>query len=261
MSQFNLLQTFHTGESTRLRSELSGSDEEAAVAYVTGRTAPKPPAGVRTGGSRLNSGESMVEVEVAGVKYPVKIGPSLATEKQAKWMIDIATTRETPGPAEAVLTRLEQGFARHAASQFITNYKDLPRKPKVPSAAMMEAVAPGADSLEFQGNAGKPVRDAVGVPAGRYAIRTEEGVKFFKVRLGKGRWEGRTFVEAQASDDLYPIRNPQRRQEILEEIAKDTVAAERLYGRELGKCARCGRTLTDETSRAHGIGPECRKKM
>lgn len=37
-------------------------------------------------------------------------------------------------------------------------------------------------------------------------------------------------------------------------------AAAKLYGTELGRCSRCNRTLTDETSRALGIGPECRSK-
>lgn len=30
-----------------------------------------------------------------------------------------------------------------------------------------------------------------------------------------------------------------------------------LYGQEIGSCGRCGRELTDETSRARGLGPEC----
>ncbi len=33
-----------------------------------------------------------------------------------------------------------------------------------------------------------------------------------------------------------------------------------LYGQTLGYCGRCGRSLTDETSRALGIGPVCRNK-
>jgi hypothetical protein len=29
------------------------------------------------------------------------------------------------------------------------------------------------------------------------------------------------------------------------------------YGQEIGRCCRCNRRLTDETSRELGIGPEC----
>jgi uncharacterized protein DUF6011 len=32
------------------------------------------------------------------------------------------------------------------------------------------------------------------------------------------------------------------------------------YGQELGECGHCGRTLTDEASRAAGIGPVCASK-
>jgi hypothetical protein len=32
------------------------------------------------------------------------------------------------------------------------------------------------------------------------------------------------------------------------------------YGRELGQCGLCGRDLTDEASRAAGIGPVCRTR-
>jgi len=34
-----------------------------------------------------------------------------------------------------------------------------------------------------------------------------------------------------------------------------------LYGTELGECGVCGRTLTDEKSRAYGIGPVCRERF
>jgi Family of unknown function (DUF6011) len=36
--------------------------------------------------------------------------------------------------------------------------------------------------------------------------------------------------------------------------------ASKRYGRELGNCGRCGRTLTDDASRAAGIGPVCASK-
>ncbi len=33
-----------------------------------------------------------------------------------------------------------------------------------------------------------------------------------------------------------------------------------VFGIELGRCCGCGRELTDETSRALGVGPECRRR-
>lgn len=39
----------------------------------------------------------------------------------------------------------------------------------------------------------------------------------------------------------------------------DLKAAQVLFGREIGQCGVCGRSLTDEESRAQGIGPVCRE--
>lgn len=188
------------------------------------------------------------EIHIQG--YRIKVGPGLISEAQAKWVIDIAETKDgvTDAMVASLAERLIQGFARSAASAFITKYKDLPRK-----AAPVAVVGPGEDGTA-------PIRDAQGVKAGRYALVEDDITKFYRITEGKGRWAGRTFVEAQASDDHWAIKNPTKRAEILKAIAANPAEAEQRYGRELGKCSRCGRTLTDETSRSYGIGPECRKK-
>jgi hypothetical protein len=44
----------------------------------------------------------------------------------------------------------------------------------------------------------------------------------------------------------------------LERIVNEGVSAcARRYAQELGRCSRCNRHLTDEASRARGLGPEC----
>jgi hypothetical protein len=87
-------------------------------------------------------------------------------------------------------------------------------------------------------------------------------VKFYSVNTPtEGKWEGFTFVDAQASDEHFPIKNATARNAVLAAIAADPEAAMKLYGISLGKCGHCGRTLTDEVSRALGIGPVCNKRM
>jgi hypothetical protein len=100
------------------------------------------------------------------------------------------------------------------------------------------------------------------VPDGRYAVEEDGTLKFFHVRNGKAntRWAGFVFVDIQASDDTYPLKDRARKTRVLASIAADLEAASRRYGQELGVCGRCGRTLTDEESRAYGIGPICRDK-
>lgn len=105
-----------------------------------------------------------------------------------------------------------------------------------------------------------PVAALPEVPAGYYAIEVDGTVKFYRVdRPTEGRWAGRTFVKVQASDDLHPVRGEGARK-VLEAIAVDPKAASLRYGREIGRCGVCNRTLTDETSRANGIGPICADK-
>ena len=101
----------------------------------------------------------------------------------------------------------------------------------------------------------------VEVASGHYALTVEGVVKFYRVNTPtEGKWAGYTFVDAQASDDYHKVgREASAR--ILAEIAVDPQAAMKLYGHSLGKCGHCNRTLTDETSRANGIGPICARKM
>jgi hypothetical protein len=85
----------------------------------------------------------------------------------------------------------------------------------------------------------------------------EDKLRFFRVKPG---WkDGVYFVDEQASDMLYPVRQGARRGQVLGAIMKDPGAAQRRYGQEIGKCAVCGRTLTDPESREYGIGPVCRE--
>ncbi len=102
------------------------------------------------------------------------------------------------------------------------------------------------------------------VPAGRYAVESDDGtLKFYVVDHGREgtKWEGYVFVSVQASDDRYPVRNRAERERILTAIAADPAGASIRYGVEIGACGVCGRTLTDEDSRAAGIGPTCASKM
>jgi len=105
------------------------------------------------------------------------------------------------------------------------------------------------------------VVETEGPPAGRYAIENADGeLRFYQVdKPTEGRWAGRTFVKVQASDDLHPVKG-QAAAAVLAEIAKDPEGASRRYGREIGRCGVCGRTLTDEISRSEGIGPRCKEK-
>lgn len=101
------------------------------------------------------------------------------------------------------------------------------------------------------------------LPAGYYAIDTGEGARnelaFYEVnRPTKGRWEGYCFISQVIGG------NPNQRLAIATQkgVAKKILeaGAEKAalrYGLEIGQCCRCNRTLTNDESRAKGIGPVC----
>src|SRR5690606_17910688 len=93
---------------------------------------------------------------------------------------------------------------------------------------------------------------------GNYAVREDGVVKFYRVST-KGKWKN---VQVRASDQLYPIRG-KAGIAILHQIDRAGLAESRLVlVTGLGRCCKCGRSLTDEESRANarvngGYGPDC----
>jgi hypothetical protein len=103
------------------------------------------------------------------------------------------------------------------------------------------------------------------VEPGRYAIhngpKADNGISFYKVdRPDEGRWAGKTFVKQLLSDNETRL-SVARAYAVLTALAADPQGAMLLYGQKIGQCGHCGRTLTNEDSRARGIGPICAKNM
>lgn len=109
-------------------------------------------------------------------------------------------------------------------------------------------------------------------PDGRYAARQDENDEydFFRVSRPKsGRFAGALKVQTQHSDLLkealviWPsgqvrVYNHSIQQNLLLAILDPRTAGIR-YGRHIGHCMKCGKTLTDNRSRYYGIGPDCEK--
>lgn len=112
-----------------------------------------------------------------------------------------------------------------------------------------------------------PTVDLAGIVPGRYAVANQDGkLTFYVINQSKRGW---WFLMLQHGPDLTRLGiispagvvqdNPGIKT-IIEKIAKDPKGAAIRYGRELGICGLCGSALTDEESRANGIGPVCAKK-
>lgn len=100
------------------------------------------------------------------------------------------------------------------------------------------------------------------IPNGYYAVNDSgapDDIHYFRISRFR---DGGIKVQEQASDTLYPVRRGPRRTAILKTIqAVGWRPAQELYGRTIGRCGRCNRTLTDKVSRDRGIGPDCWDKM
>jgi hypothetical protein len=94
---------------------------------------------------------------------------------------------------------------------------------------------------------------------GNYAVREDGVVKFYRVSTNK---KGYKNVQVRASDNLFMLFG-KASIAVLHRIVEAGLAESRmLFVTELGRCCKCGRSLTDEVSRSNalengGYGPDC----
>lgn len=103
------------------------------------------------------------------------------------------------------------------------------------------------------------------VPEGYFAVPSRTGnndLDFFSVdRPSEGRWAGYVFVKRVIGGHVdTPVRGSEARLALEAIVEYGIEEAGVLYGREIGRCYVCNRTLTDEVSREMGIGPTCRER-
>lgn len=108
--------------------------------------------------------------------------------------------------------------------------------------------------------------DAKTVPAGRYAVATESGaintLAFYRVdRPTEGKWAGKVFVKHLVGGDEQSMSFPATKAVLAKIVAVGAEAASAAYGHEIGKCGVCHIRLTNDESRARGIGPDCRARL
>jgi Family of unknown function (DUF6011) len=171
-----------------------------------------------------------------------------ASDKQREFVKSLASERNVAGlPAAAArtLAAVQRGLyaSKREASALIDELKALPKDP-----ALRPPNTTGLGALYDQ------------VPDGRYAV--EHGgqpVRFYRVATSEAT--GRRWMMVQASDDLHRIGYQQKVEALTQVLADGVQAAMERYGRELGHCGHCGRTLTNDESITRGIGPVCASRM
>lgn len=176
------------------------------------------------------------------------------------------TTTTAPSPlADLALWLSEQtwsGFAQSLAEDF-RRRGSLTERQIAAAVSMRNKCQARAAARKVATEVVAPQAD---VPAGHFAIVSQTGnndLDFYRVdRPTEGRWEGYTFVKRiiGGRDDI-PVRGAEARRVLAAIAAAGAESAMALYGREIGRCGRCHRHLTDDESRAVGLGPHCRNML
>lgn len=158
-----------------------------------------------------------------------------ATDAQRAYLASLLESRESGGRKIEDLEPL----TRATASAAIDWLKDQPRKAVAASfaAAVAAAAAPPA-------------------PAGYFAVEYAGALRFYRLAEGRGKWAGYMFVNRYISDDETRVSRAES-DAVRAIVAADPEAAGRRFADEFTRCWVCGRMLTDEESRAAGIGPVC----
>lgn len=106
--------------------------------------------------------------------------------------------------------------------------------------------------------AAAPKGDVVLPEPGYYATDYQGVLRFYAVRAGKGRHEGRRFLNRFRSEQEDRVFRAEQEAFAAAVEGDGLVEARMRFATELVRCFTCGRMLTDELSRSLGQGPDCR---
>jgi hypothetical protein len=221
------------------------TDVEMTASLIADGSLPK--------GSRPTVARTSLAARVAPVAAPVvsaTVEPPM-TGAQASYLSGLLSQLAVLAPevyavAGPWVTAREETMSKRVASDVIGRLKaqtETARANPVASAPVSaNALAPAAFASAYVTKAQ--------VKPGRYALVSDEGIKFYRVRESKA---GNLYVCIVAGSEEHYVKGGSA---ILNAIAADSEAGPR-WGQQIGSCFVCGRQLTDDDSRAKGIGPTC----
>lgn len=154
-------------------------------------------------------------------------------------------------------------MTRSSASTMIDWLTTLPRKDRVERAA--KTISTLNQWTEHEHAADVVDTHTCPVPAGRYAVKTNDGaineLAFYKVdRPTEGKWAGYVFVKHIVGGDEIRLSRMAGAAVLMKIETAGVAESSAAYGHEIGECGVCGRQLTNDDSRARGIGPKCASK-
>lgn len=196
----------------------------------------------------------------------------MASERQVKYLVDLGCD----------LPRMARFVSRHDASTLIDELLAEKRgahpvTPPVEEPPTPPVVTPKPVESDFRHEMIKGILP--GIPDGYYAVAKgddSDHIDFIRLSRPKhGKYRGTLKIQSihgAFGDGRLEIRGAlwpsgslsiydKRYLDPLMTLIADHQGAALLYGRKIGRCARCNSRLTDETSRHYGVGPECIKHV
>src|SRR6266702_1273616 len=196
---------------------------------------------------------------------------------------DVTSTKGTL-PAAKRLTEAQVGYARKLLGQLNAVYtgqrpiEDLGRSTDgrdlvdgLVAARKAQAYGRPYRLPENVAQSATPARQDTGerssipeIPQGYYATPSATGSNdydfwFVNVVAHEGKWQGfRSISRVIGGRSNVRVKGSTRVAALKAIDAYGTDKAGMLFAQELGRCRKCGKHLTDETSRELGIGPVCR---
>jgi hypothetical protein len=248
-----------------LDEHLRWSEECAAEAGVTPAIPEDDAATTRRRGDAVatgaRTGSTANAPSDAQLRFLTSLHADLGTEaptardkRHASLLIDKAKTaldaarRSGKAPAAAAPARLATERQRELIANLLTE-RAYDAEVDVDALTVKQA----SELIDALFSAPRAKVAAHGIREGRYAYTTDGGVTADHYRV---RRDGRIVVWTAGGEWPY---NGQLN-EGLEWIKANPREAAELFGRLVGCCGRCGRDLSDDDSRARGLGPVCAGK-
>lgn len=182
------------------------------------------------------------ERKVALAVDPIYLGLALATE---------FCTGKFRTAAESMIDQWERkGYLSPKQIDYAVAIGDAARK----------AESKGTPVVDWSG----PMHDAVeasGLTDGYFAVASITGTNDLTfARIGTDNTGQRFVRHVVGGHPDLPV-SLDWVTKLLAALIPDPVAAQLLYGQQIGRCGACHRHLTDQTSRDFGLGPHCRQAM
>ena len=193
-------------------------------------------------------------VKVTTVAKPVETVEAPITEKQEAFMLKLLAERPCYQDVMNLWPNVIAKFTKVQASQ-----------------AIELLLAEDAEVKKASGGGGNLTAILEGIDDGYFALPCKTGnndLDFIRIGTNQGRGNPANKGKRRVQRFLGghgPIQIEWAEQIIFAKAvaaltAEERSSAKELFGREVGACGCCGKSLTDETSRALGIGPVCNGK-